>query len=156
MGSALTYLRAAAEILEMPSGPSADAKATALHSIEAAADILRQELEEHQGMPKRELHPQTVRDMLAPSQRVPDDRYRDQPRSALRRMQAPAHRYSASELKRMPTLHQGHYDNLKLDTGTQRVWLSRMTVADGAEADNMVRIEELRDGSWRKVEEYPG
>ena len=65
-------------------------------------------------------------------------------------------RYTKEELKAMPTIHSGQYDNLKIDTGTTRVWLSRMTVADGMPYNNQVTIEKLIDGRWVTVEEYPG
>jgi hypothetical protein len=57
-------------------------------------------------------------------------------------------RYTTEELESKPTLFTGHTDNLKVDDGERRVWLSRMTVVDGAEYDNQVTVEELRDGQW--------
>jgi len=64
--------------------------------------------------------------------------------------------YTAEELKKMPTLHSGHFDNLKIDTGTVRVWLSRMTVADGAPYNNQVTVERLLAGKWTEVDKYEG
>jgi len=65
-------------------------------------------------------------------------------------------RYTKEELKAMPTIHSGQYDNLKIDTGTTRVWLSRMTIADGMSYNNQVTVEKLVNGCWVTVEEYPG
>lgn len=65
-------------------------------------------------------------------------------------------RYTKEELKAMPTIHSGQYDNLKIETPTMRVWLSRMTVADGMPYNNQVTVEKLIDGCWVTVEEYPG
>lgn len=59
-----------------------------------------------------------------------------------------------SALKKMPTINQGHTDNLKFDDGKRRIWLSRMTVADGMPYNNQVTIEDLIDGVWTTVEEY--
>jgi hypothetical protein len=63
-------------------------------------------------------------------------------------------RFSLIDLINMPTLEQGHFDNLKVKTDTKRVWLSRMTVADGAEYDNQVTVEKLVDGIWTIKEQY--
>jgi hypothetical protein len=63
-------------------------------------------------------------------------------------------RYSLSEIERIPTIHQGQYDNLKVDTGRVRVWLSRLTVEDGQPYNNQVTVERLTDGRWETVEEY--
>jgi len=64
--------------------------------------------------------------------------------------------YTASELEDMETIHSGQYDNLKIDTGLKRVWLSRLTVADGQPYDNQVTVESLIDGRWIKTQEYQG
>ena len=48
----------------------------------------------------------------------------------------------------MPTLHSGHFDNLKRETATTRVWCSRMTVADGMPCDNQLTYERLINGAW--------
>jgi len=65
-------------------------------------------------------------------------------------------RYTAAELEDLPTLSVGQFDNLKIDTGSKRVWLCRCGVADGMPYDNQVTIEKLEDGRWIKIEEYPG
>lgn len=73
-------------------------------------------------------------------------------------------RYTLAELQAMPTLHSGHFDNLKVDqyVGTRpelRVWLSRMTVEDGAPCNNEVTVEVYtmtrKDGwNWVTVDKY--
>lgn len=63
-------------------------------------------------------------------------------------------RYSLKELQAMPTIEQGHFDNLKVQTDTTKVWLSRCTVADGEPYNNKVTIEKLVRGAWTDVETY--
>ena len=65
-------------------------------------------------------------------------------------------RYTARELKDLPTLAQGQADNLKIDTGTERVWLCRCGIADGMPYNNAITIERLIDGRWQTVQQYPG
>lgn len=65
-------------------------------------------------------------------------------------------KYTAEQLEEMETIHEGHYDNLKIDTGSMRVWLSRMTVADGMPYNNQVTIEILENGQWVTVDKYEG
>jgi len=56
--------------------------------------------------------------------------------------------YSAAHLATLPTLEQGHDADLKIQTDTERVWLSRMSAADGA-TGSPIRVERLRaDGTW--------
>ena len=52
----------------------------------------------------------------------------------------------------MPTLHCGQYANLKIDTGRERVWISRMTQADGE--SHAIQHEELVDGRWVETDSY--
>lgn len=69
-------------------------------------------------------------------------------------------RYTLSELEAMPTISQGHTDNLKIETEIEgvkyRIWLSRMTVEDGMPYNNQVTVEKLNPapGNWETVEEY--
>ena len=63
-------------------------------------------------------------------------------------------RYTLEKLNRMPTINGGQFDNLKLDDGDTRVWLSRGTVADGEPYDNKVTIETLTDGRWCITDVY--
>jgi hypothetical protein len=63
-------------------------------------------------------------------------------------------RFSLAQLKKMKTLHHGQFDNLKKQTKTYRVWLSRMTKADGAPYNNQVTVEYLDNGSWKPAYTY--
>lgn len=65
-------------------------------------------------------------------------------------------RYDASDLRSMPTLCVGQADDLKVDDGSTRVWLSRCGVADGLPSDNLVTVENLVDGRWVTAEVYNG
>jgi hypothetical protein len=63
-------------------------------------------------------------------------------------------RCTLRQLRAMKTISQGHMDNLKVDTGTTRVWLSRMTVEDGMPYNNGVTVEKMKRGVWEVVDEY--
>ena len=52
-------------------------------------------------------------------------------------------------LEELPTLHSGQFANLKIETEDRRVWLSRMTAADGE--TQPVQIERLIEGRWVDV-----
>lgn len=52
-------------------------------------------------------------------------------------------------LESLPTLSVGQADDLKIDNGDTRVWLSRMTIDDGMEYDNQVTIEKYREATTR-------
>jgi len=52
------------------------------------------------------------------------------------------------QLMALPTIHSGHFDNVKFDDGKHRVSVSRMTVADGAAEDNEVSFEVLTPQGW--------
>lgn len=66
-------------------------------------------------------------------------------------------RYTADELEEMPTLSVGQADDLKVDTGTERVWLSRCTVKDGEPYDRKVTVETRKaDGSGWTERTYQG
>lgn len=64
-------------------------------------------------------------------------------------------RYTLTELEALPTLSTSQADDLKIDDGQTRVWLSRTTVADGEPYDNKVTIERLVNGRWEIEEQYP-
>ncbi len=67
--------------------------------------------------------------------------------------------YKLAELEALPTLSQGHTDDLKVETENQRVWLSRMTIDDGQPYNNMVTVEKLKGGyinATRKAYELRG
>ncbi len=66
-------------------------------------------------------------------------------------------------LQALPTLAQGQADDLKIDTGAARgyheagdlrLWVSRMTVEDGAAVDNEVAVERMDTlGRWVDISE---
>lgn len=56
--------------------------------------------------------------------------------------------YTLRELRAMPTIDSGHFDDVKFEDSGWRVSLSRMTRADGAECDNQVTVERYIDGQW--------
>lgn len=67
--------------------------------------------------------------------------------------------HTLPELTALPTIWSSHFDDLKIEEvnhgGERRVWLSRMTVADGAPYDNQVTVERKQDdGSWRTIVRY--
>ena len=65
-------------------------------------------------------------------------------------------RYTARELSAMPTLAIGQVDDLKIDTGTVRVWLSRCGPEDGEPYRDKVTVEFLWGDGWDVEEEYQG
>jgi hypothetical protein len=62
--------------------------------------------------------------------------------------------YTLKELEALPTLAVGQASDLKVDTGTKRVWLSRCTVEDGEPYNNKVSIERYDGKRWITVAEY--
>ena len=66
------------------------------------------------------------------------------------------YRYTFQELEALPTLAIGQADDLKIDTGKYRVWLSRCDTTDGEPYDNKVTIERYNeeDGRWKTIDEY--
>ena len=67
---------------------------------------------------------------------------------------APGEVYSLEELEGMDVLCQGQADDLLIDTGDCRIWLSRCGIEDGEPCDNKVTIEELQRGRWVEVGWY--
>jgi hypothetical protein len=61
-------------------------------------------------------------------------------------------RYSLAELQALPTLSTG---DLKVDTGTTRIWLARVGVLDGMPYDNQVSVQKLQQGRWVVTDTYP-
>ncbi len=64
-----------------------------------------------------------------------------------------------AEWRAMPTLHQGHTDNLKYESPRYRVWVSRMTLADyNGDRDAYMRdrftIEEYESRQWFTLDRY--
>ena len=62
-------------------------------------------------------------------------------------------RYTIEGLMSLPTLSVSQADDLKVDDGKNRVWLSRCGVDDGAPCDNEVTYERLVNGRWEIVKQ---
>lgn len=62
--------------------------------------------------------------------------------------------HSLKYLEDKKTIYAGQFDDLKIETATKRVWLSRMTTDDGMEYNNQVTVEELKNGRWEIVDKY--
>ena len=62
--------------------------------------------------------------------------------------------FRLKDLEKLPTLAVGQADDLKIDKGNMRVWLSRMTVADGMPYNNQVNIERYINNSWRITDTF--
>lgn len=57
--------------------------------------------------------------------------------------------YTLSELEALPTLAVGQTDDLKIDDGKKRVWLSRCSVEDGEPYNDKVTVEVVgKNGRW--------
>lgn len=58
--------------------------------------------------------------------------------------------FTVAELDAMPTLIQGQAEDCKVSTPTERVWLSRLTPADGF-TGNRISFEhfDAASGKWR-------
>ena len=67
-------------------------------------------------------------------------------------------KYTARALNKLETIRQGTTCNLKIDTGSCRVWLSRLSTMDGMPYDNMITVERwlAKDGLWRVLDTYAG
>lgn len=61
---------------------------------------------------------------------------------------------SLSELRELPTITEGQIRSLKMESDSERVWLSRGTVEDGEPWNNLVSVERLFGGSWIEVEQW--
>lgn len=64
--------------------------------------------------------------------------------------------YTADDLRDLPTLCVGQTDDLKIETLTERVWLCRCGIADGAQFREGITVERLIAGRWETVDEYEG
>lgn len=62
--------------------------------------------------------------------------------------------FTLEQLQTMPTIAVGQTDDLKFDNGVVRVWLSRMSVEDGAPYDNQVTIERNVGGKWKIIKQF--
>lgn len=56
------------------------------------------------------------------------------------------------KIRRMRTISQGHMDRLVAENKTIRLWVSRMTPADGMAEDQQVLMEKLIDGRWEAIQ----
>ena len=77
-------------------------------------------------------------------------------------------RFTAAQLEAMPTLSQGHMEDLKIseegvdangEKWWQKTWLSRMTAEDGMPYDNQITVERSDSTTnWKYVtiDTYPG
>lgn len=67
-------------------------------------------------------------------------------------------RRSLAHLQNLPTIRAGQTDDLKIETAARRVWLSRLTTADGMPYNHQVTVEILRQTAngarWETIEEY--
>ena len=63
---------------------------------------------------------------------------------------------TAGDLASLPTDTVATIDDLKLDNGKVRVWLSRGTVEDGEPCDGKVSVEVYGNGAWMLFGEYCG
>lgn len=63
-------------------------------------------------------------------------------------------RFTLKEIKALPTIRSSHFDNLKIDTGSDRIWISRMTIQDGMPYNNQITHEKLIRGNWKIVDQY--
>ena len=64
--------------------------------------------------------------------------------------------HTAAELEDLPTLAQGQADDLKIEDGDYRVWLSRCTIEDGEPFNDAITVEVCINGSWIEGAKYPG
>lgn len=62
--------------------------------------------------------------------------------------------YTLEEIKSLPTIHSGTHGNLKIEEENRRVWVSRMTVEDGAKHNNQVIVEYLVNNTWKVCQKY--
>ena len=65
-------------------------------------------------------------------------------------------RYTAKALSKLETIKEGLTCNLKVDTGSLRVGLSRCSTMDGRPYDNMITVQVAKDGKWRTLDTYAG
>jgi hypothetical protein len=63
---------------------------------------------------------------------------------------------NTEELEALPVITEGQADDLHIDTGDFRAWLSRTGVMDGEPYENTVTIETLTFGRWETLGVYDG
>ena len=62
--------------------------------------------------------------------------------------------YTLKELESLPTLSVGQAEDLKIEDGKTRVWLSRCGVEDGEPYNNKVTEEQYLNGRWVTARTY--
>ena len=62
--------------------------------------------------------------------------------------------FTLEELESLPTLCVSQADDLKINDGLWRVWLSRCTVEDGEPYNNKVTVEYCYNGCWVTEQMY--
>lgn len=74
--------------------------------------------------------------------------------SSIYQARSQENRYNPVALRARPVVYPGHFDNLYVDTGRLRVYVSRCSRADGACCEAHVTVEALaRGGCWVTVRE---
>lgn len=65
-------------------------------------------------------------------------------------------KFTLKELENMETISQGHTDDLKYESDSIRIWLSRMTTEDGMPYNNQVTVEfyNPKGYAWETIDEY--
>lgn len=59
-----------------------------------------------------------------------------------------------SQINAMPTIEEGHTEDLKYESKSIRIWLSRMKKEDGMPYDNQVIVEKAIKGQWETIDQY--
>lgn len=62
--------------------------------------------------------------------------------------------YTLKELKKLPTLSIGQAEDLKIERGNTRVWLSRCKKEDGEPYTHKVTVERYINGRWVTLKRY--
>ena len=63
--------------------------------------------------------------------------------------------FELNDIKEQEVLHSGQFDNLMFDNYKMRVWLSRMTIGDGAPCNDEITVELLENGRWVTKHSFP-
>ena len=66
------------------------------------------------------------------------------------------HYPNTQQLEALPVLAESQADDLHIDTGDYRVWLSRTGTLDGEPYDNIVTIEDNGHEGWQTMHVYDG
>jgi len=58
-------------------------------------------------------------------------------------------------LMSLPTIHKGHFDDVKIESKKYRFLVSRMTIEDGAKVNNEITILKLNSSfNWVEIDKY--